>query len=100
MSCNPSSSYEPVKKFDEVFGGYCKLNEDVIRVIGQLLVVFKGSEHQVPPESIELKIRPGEGLSSLFQVKGLKGCSWTLRNSSAASVASCPSISAVRSFTP
>ena len=87
-----------MKKFDEVFGGYCKLNEDVIRVIGQLLVVFKGSEHQVPPESIELKIRPGEGLSSL--VRELSGCSWTLRNSSAASVASCPSISAVRSFTP
>ena len=66
-----SGSYEPVKKFDEVFGGYCKLNEEVIRVIGQLLVVFKGSEHEVPPESSELKIRRELLICALyFESKG------------------------------
>eukprot|EP00913_Durusdinium_trenchii_P031065 g29092.t1 len=44
------------QKFDEVFSGYCKLNEDLINLIGSLLVAFKGNG-SVAPSAVELKLR-------------------------------------------
>lgn len=55
--CNARSNTPDsfLEAFDEVFSGYCKLNEEVIDLIGSLLAGFRGGDAFVT--TLELKIR-------------------------------------------